>query len=603
MDSRHRVIHDGRVLVEGRRIAGVWGPGQRPPNVRVAGVPTIERGPKTLLYPGLINLHDHPNYDVLPPWPPPASDAIPAVHKRGSQPYDNRYEWNGAKSISSPDEYTRLVANPSDAIIDLGLVGEEEKYGEVGDMLGGETTTEGGSANPASDGALIRNVENAGFNDRIPPGQVGPIGKLVGKPLNDLRAAMRDGRVDAWLVHLAEGVRNRDRRRRDTASSRSEFRTLESKGLLTDETVIIHGTALERSDFAAMRAAPSPRNDGSGDGRGAKLVWSPRSNLSLYGKTTNVYAALAEHVLVSLGTDWTPSGSHTLLDELKVADRAVRDPRLLGPYRHLVPRLDPAGRSPAGRRRAEVALDRELVDEVTRNPARTLHWYRYVGSIEPGKRADLLLIRKPPGSSQPGVPSSVYRRLIDASERDVQLVTVDGAPLAGSVGLFRRLRPNDYEVVRSPTGSYRKAVDVTVPPGSGVPDGRETFARIRASMTRSLAALGGDSPPPGGGPAGPGNTYSYLKAHIYGGALAGTSDAKFRAILLALFGTDSAGRLNLEAIAPIPVLGHDRLGTAMLNGYVDPATGLLADPWPPFKLYPADLNQITARGNPLAGLR
>ena len=75
------------------------------------------------------------------------------------------------------------------------------------------------------------------------------------------------------------------------------------------------------------------------------------------------------------------------------------------------------------------------------------------------------------------------------------------------------------------------------------------------------------------------------------------ADTKFE------FGTDADGRLNLEAINPIPVLGPDRLGTAMLNGDVDPATGLLADPEPPFKLYPADLNQITRRGNPLKGLR
>jgi hypothetical protein len=36
---------------------------------------------------------------------------------------------------------------------------------------------------------------------------------------------------------------------------------------------------------------------------GAKLVWSPLSNLMLYGLTTNVYQALAARVLVSLGTD------------------------------------------------------------------------------------------------------------------------------------------------------------------------------------------------------------------------------------------------------------------------------------------------------------
>ena len=65
-----------------------------------------------------------------------------------------------------------------------------------------------------------------------------------------------------------------------------------------------------------MRDAGSIRSDGTDDGLGAKLIWSPLSNLLLYGKTTNVYEALAEGVLVSLGTDWNPSGSRNLLGEL-----------------------------------------------------------------------------------------------------------------------------------------------------------------------------------------------------------------------------------------------------------------------------------------------
>jgi hypothetical protein len=39
-----------------------------------------------------------------------------------------------------------------------------------------------------------------------------------------------------------------------------------------------------------------------------------------------------------------------------------------------------------------------------------------------------------------------------------------------------------------------------------------------------------------------------------------------------------------------------------LNGDVDPGTGLIADPSPPFRLYPANFNHIGADGNPLAGL-
>jgi cytosine/adenosine deaminase-related metal-dependent hydrolase len=600
MDAKHHVIRHGRVLVEGNEIAAVWRRHHRPPNVHTRGVITIRRDGRTLLFPGLINLHDHPNFDVLPPWPAPSSHVLPQVGKLGTDPYDQRYEWNGAGG-TSPDELGRLVQNPADALESVGLGGTEVKYAEVAAMLGGETAIQGAAMDPESDGILIRNIDNNVFNHRIASPQVGPITGLRGAPLRELIQAMRRGRVDAWMVHLAEGVRDGNRRRGDGFSSRAEFQGLKQKGLLTDMTVIIHGTALERPDFAAMRSAPTIRDDGTGDGRGAKLVWSPRSNLVLYGRTTNVYQALAEHTLTSLGTDWTPSGSHTLLDELKVADRALRDPRVLGASRGLVPRFRIDGRGPAARRRAENALDRALVDMVTRNPAVTLHWYDRVGSIEKGKLADLLLLRRPRRSTRPGVPPSVYRRLIDATERDVQLVTVGGRELAGSIGLLRRLKPGDHEVIRSSTGGYQKAIDVTWPnplvPGSG-----QSFDSIDHRLSVALAALGGDNPPPGGGPADATNTYSYLKAHLDRGIFARDSDTQFHDVLASLYGTDTAGRLNLESIAPTPVLGPDPLRTAINDGRVDPSTGLLADPAPPFKLYPANFNQIGPAGNPLAGL-
>ena len=105
---------------------------------------------------------------------------------------------------------------------------------------------------------------------------------------------------------------------------------------MTDATVLVHGVGLEPEDFYEMAHAPAARADGVGDGKGAKLVWSPLSNLLLYGKTAAVYDALAAGVLISLGTDWTPSGSPNLLTELKVADRTLRDTLLLGERRSIV---------------------------------------------------------------------------------------------------------------------------------------------------------------------------------------------------------------------------------------------------------------------------
>jgi cytosine/adenosine deaminase-related metal-dependent hydrolase len=582
MDTKHTVIEHGRVLVSGNLIEAVWAPGNQPKRIgdgRLRRAVHVSAGPNAYLFPGLINLHDHPSFAPLHAWPAPSSHAIPGQGKLGSDRYDNRYEWN----TNPPAEYVRLVENPQDALVEpaaLDLASETVKYSEIEGLLGGETSMQGAFRDPASDAVLARNVENDVFNTRIARPRVGPIGDFSGAPLSDFIAKVNAGDYEAWMVHLAEGVRDADRRPGDAVSSRAEFQTLISKGLLTDATVIIHGLALERPDFAAMARA------------GAKLVWSPRSNLQLYGRTTNVYEALAEGVPVSLGTDWTPSGSSSLLGELKVANRALRDPRVLGASRSLAPRYSVAGKRHRRRRTAELRLDRALVDMVTKNPARTLHWGAYVGSIKPGKRADLLLIRG--GRKQRANP---YRALIAASEADVRLVTVDGNPIVASRRRMQKLSPGDFEVIPGALGG-RGAIDVTVP---GVPEGDETFAQIRDKLNVALAALGGDAQPPGGGTAPDTNTYSYLKTHWAHGSVAGLSDALFRTFLTSFFGTDAGGRLNIEAIALKPPIDlDDDFLRHLLNG--DLRNGLIDDPTPPFGLYPANLNHIGSNGNPLAGL-
>jgi 5-methylthioadenosine/S-adenosylhomocysteine deaminase len=595
MDDRHTVVPHGNVLVRDGRIVAVWSGPQPPAGLAIGDASVVHAGPQDLLYPGLINLHSHPDDNVLPTWLPPSSHAIPGQGKAGTDPYANRYQWNSAPANSLPEQ-RRLIANARGVLEDglgLRLHGEAVKYAEVAAMLGGETAIQGASPDPSSDGILIRNIDNDAFDTRIAPPQVGSIADFDGANLLD---GLKNGQYDAWMVHLAEGVRDADRRPGDPTSSRSEFGVLKSKGLLTDATVIIHGTALERSDFAEMRAAPSPRNDGVGDGRGAKLVWSPLSNLLLYGKTTNVYDAIAEGVLVSLGTDWSPSGSRTLLHELKIADIALRDPRLLGASRDEVPALAIDGEQGVARLQAEEALDQALVDMVTRNPAMTLRWYDRLGSIEAGKLADLVLIHGPQPPAQ-GRPPTVYRDLINATERDVQLVLVGGEPLAGATATMAALKPGDYEAVTSNADGFQKAVDVTTE--APVPDGDETLAHITAVLQAGLTALGGDNPPAGGGPGPVTNTYTYLKAHVAGGAAANLPDPVFRQLLAANVGVLPDGSLNLERIRIEPLFeADDDLLNHVLRGDIDPTTRLLADQDPPYRLYPANLNQVGPLGNP-----
>jgi Amidohydrolase family len=340
-----------------------------------------------------------------------------------------------------------------------------------------------------------------------------------------------------------------------------------------------------------MRAAPSIRADGVTDGWGSKLVWSPLSNLVLYGETTYVYDASAAGVLVSLGTDWTPSGSRSLLHELKIADVALRDPRILGGACGQVPGF--------GGQHGDDAPDQAPADMVTRNPALALRWDDKVGSIEPGKVADLLLLRR--SAPSPADPRSVYRELIDATDANVELVLVGGQPRAGDVDLMTALRPSTCEIVTSPVSGFSKAVDVVTTP-AGAETG-ESLAAITARLQAAVYALGGDNPPAQGGPGPAGNTYSYLKAHVAGGAAAGLPDAVFRELLAANVGMLPDGSLNIERLRLNPLLEDDDSFLALvLSAVIDPATGLIRDPDPAYHLYPAHLSWIGPAGNPFQGL-
>jgi cytosine/adenosine deaminase-related metal-dependent hydrolase len=122
----------------------------------------------------------------------------------------------------------------------------------------------------------------------------------------------------------------------------------------------------------------------------------------------------------------------------------IRPPQ---PLNVLRTELSIAGKHGWEREQAELALDRLLVDMVTSNPAKALRWQNEVGTIEPGKVADLFIITKPSHVHGPDLPPSPYRTLIDATERDVRLVLVGGDPLVGDRDIMNKLKPGQAEAI------------------------------------------------------------------------------------------------------------------------------------------------------------
>src|SRR5205823_3371258 len=112
---------------------------------------------------------------------------------------------------------------------------------------------------------------------------------MTPKLAQELRDAINGGHIDLMPIYIAEG-------KRADNESKSEFALLLNAQLLTARTAVVHGVALGSSDFDQMQAA------------GSVLVWSPRSNVELYGETADVASAVRAGVPVLLAPDWSPTG-------------------------------------------------------------------------------------------------------------------------------------------------------------------------------------------------------------------------------------------------------------------------------------------------------
>ena len=127
--------------------------------------------------------------------------------------------------------------------------------------------------------------------------------------------------------------------------------------MATAATNIIHGTALTAEDWRTVADA------------GCRLVWSPQSNLRLYAQTTLAGEALDAGVPVALGADWLPSGSTSLLAEMKVARREL------------------------ARQGHPIGAD-ALVAMVTSVAARVAGLDEHLGSLAAGRVADLVVLER-----------------------------------------------------------------------------------------------------------------------------------------------------------------------------------------------------------------
>jgi 5-methylthioadenosine/S-adenosylhomocysteine deaminase len=319
-----------------------------------------------VILPGLIDLHGHPEYNVFAPWEPPTT-------------YANRGVWR-----DSP-EYAKLVKAPYARFRAADLVPALTRYSEIRALVGGVTAVQGASVGAqVLEEALVRNVDRRIFGQHRGRSIV-DLDSVDGKSLQTLQADLASNAIDAIFIHLAEGVDD---------ASRAEFELLKEKGLLVPQVVVIHGTALSDDQLQELAGA------------GAKLVWSPQSNLRLYAATTQVKRARELTIPVGLGADWVPSGSLSTLDELRVA-------------RHQLA-FQAAADDP-----------RALVGMVTWDAAAIAGLHGRLGDLQPGMPADVCVLER--------CHEDPWESVLRSDPSAVQLVTIGGNLVYARTDWYDRL--------------------------------------------------------------------------------------------------------------------------------------------------------------------
>ena len=424
MDGENNVINDGNVMIRDGKITGVWASNSNPPaGVDFTDVPIVET--EGTIYPGLIDLHNHVHYNHIPLWDFEVHLSESQKSEEGG--YTNRYQWGNNWDYGPSITWMKTNIQST---YRWDMASEQMKYAEVQAVAGGVTAMQGSpsSGTQAWDSILSRNIELYNF------GQDGISTCAVCGAADDdytgshLISQSESGTLNAWFVHLSEGV---------DQSSKDEFDALWNKGLIMDETIVIHGTALDSTQFSQMASVDS------------ELVWSPLSNLLLYGDTTDVVAADQAGVSISISPDWGPSGSKNNLHELKVAD--MWNTNNLGNH----------------------FSNYELVQMVTSNPADATGWTPFVGRIKADLYADLVVIDT--------FHEDPYRNLIEAIDADVALTVVQGKAVFGDIGIMQDLQGDDWEYVNGT--DFQKAVDVTT---LTEVDGSQTFAEIEAGLAMAM---------------------------------------------------------------------------------------------------------------------
>jgi cytosine/adenosine deaminase-related metal-dependent hydrolase len=206
--------------------------------------------------------------------------------------------------------------------------------------------------------------------------QLGDLAQQYGVRIHTHASENRD---EISLVTARTGLRN--------------IQYFDSIGLLSERLCIAHCIWLDRDEVELLARS------------GAHALHCPSSNLKLGSGICDVPGLLAAGVSVSIGADGAPCNNNlSAFNEIRLAallQKPIHGPTAMRAY--------------------------DVLRLATIEGARALGLGHLVGTIEPGKRADLQLIRLSGAHMGPGESSLAGRLVYGGRDSDVEAVWVDGA--------------------------------------------------------------------------------------------------------------------------------------------------------------------------------
>jgi len=395
-DAQRRVIANGAVAIVGDHIAGVGARAEI--EARFQAAHRLDR-PDAILAPGLVNTHTHAAMSLfrgiaddqkLQDWlekyifPAEAKNVSPDFVRWGTRLGCLEMLLGGTTTFTDMYYFEDVVAEVAKEAGMRGVLGETIIGFPVAD------------AKTPADSLQFTAKYLARFrNDPLVVAAVAPHALYTNSD-ETLKAAraLADRFHAPLIIHLSETKKEND----DTLAQRhmSPTKVLDSLGVLTGRTVAAHCVWVDDADMAILKA------------RGVGVAHCPSSNMKLASGVAPLVRMLALDIAVGLGPDG-PAGSNNDFNMFEEMDLAAKLQKVTAMNPEVLP--------------ASTALEMATI-----RGARALGMEKEIGSLEAGKRADLITVRLDRPNAVPmydAISQMVYALKAD----DVRDVMVNGKPV------------------------------------------------------------------------------------------------------------------------------------------------------------------------------